>query len=335
LRTAAGWSAAPGWLQRLYAVRAVAGLAWPSKAELLQRLGRDPDPRVQGEALGALASADSALPLGPVFLEGLASPDPLVRANAAEGLGKRLDPAYFSALMQAYDRAQRDSINDAALAAVDALARLAGRGVPVATSFFLRFRPATNPIVRSRVAQRFGTGEGSWGEPRPIDTGRNIAFYRQVVQELMAPVLAGEAAPRVRVSTSRGDIVLALDPVAAPLTVHNFLELIRSGFYARPDLRWHRVVPNFVLQDGDPRGDGSGGPPHVIRDEINLLRYGRGVLGMALSGPDTGGSQFFITHSPQPHLDGGYTIFGKVVAGIEVADAILQDDRITTIEVVR
>jgi cyclophilin family peptidyl-prolyl cis-trans isomerase len=87
-------------------------------------------------------------------------------------------------------------------------------------------------------------------------------------------------------------------------------------------------VPNFVLQDGDPRGDGSGGPGHAIRDEINTLRYARGSLGMALSGPDTGGSQFFITHSAQPHLDGGYTVFGRVVEGMDVADAILQDDPI-------
>ncbi|HEX9670378.1 MAG TPA: peptidylprolyl isomerase, partial [Thermoanaerobaculia bacterium] len=93
-------------------------------------------------------------------------------------------------------------------------------------------------------------------------------------------------------------------------------------------LRFHRIVPDFVVQDGDPRGDGSGGPGYSIRDEINRLRYRRGAVGMALSGPDTGGSQWFVTLTPQPHLDGGYTVFGEVVAGMEALDQLLQGDAI-------
>ena len=93
------------------------------------------------------------------------------------------------------------------------------------------------------------------------------------------------------------------------------------------------MVPNFVVQGGDPRGDGSGGPGHAIRDELNRRRYLRGTLGMALSGPDTGGSQFFIAHSPQPHLDGGYTVFGQVIGGADVLDRIVQGDRIVRITV--
>src|SRR2546430_11021500 len=95
--------------------------------------------------------------------------------------------------------------------------------------------------------------------------------------------------------------------------------------------RSHRVVPNFVVQDGDPRGDGWGGPGFVLRDEMNPVRYDVGTMGMALSGPDTGGSQFFITHSPQPHLDGGYTVFGRLVSGFTVLSAIAQGDRIRSI----
>jgi len=91
------------------------------------------------------------------------------------------------------------------------------------------------------------------------------------------------------------------------------------------------VVPDFVIQDGDPRGDGNGGPGYAIRDEINPRRYGRGAVGMALSGPDTGGSQFFVTHSPQPHLDGVYTLFGQVIQGDDVLDRIVQGDRIRRI----
>jgi cyclophilin family peptidyl-prolyl cis-trans isomerase len=115
----------------------------------------------------------------------------------------------------------------------------------------------------------------------------------------------------------------------APLTVANFLSLAKSGYYR--NTRFHRVVPNFVIQDGDPADTGNGGPGYSIRDEFNPRRYDRGMVGMALSGPDTGGSQYFITHSPQPHLDGHYTIFGRVVGGMSVVDAILQYDRILAV----
>jgi cyclophilin family peptidyl-prolyl cis-trans isomerase len=91
------------------------------------------------------------------------------------------------------------------------------------------------------------------------------------------------------------------------------------------------VVPDFVVQGGDPEGDGWGGPGYALRDEINRLRYGRGALGMALSGPDTGGSQFFVALSPQPHLDGGFTVFGRVVEGDEVLDQLRQRDRIVRV----
>ena len=111
--------------------------------------------------------------------------------------------------------------------------------------------------------------------------------------------------------------------------MQNFLRLVDRRFF--DGSRWHRVVPNFVIQDGDPRGDGNGGPGWVIRDEIDRRRYDRGAVGMALSGPDTGGSQFFVTHSPQPHLDGGYTVFGQVVQGTDVLDQIVQGDRIRRI----
>ena len=101
--------------------------------------------------------------------------------------------------------------------------------------------------------------------------------------------------------------------------------------YSPAGSTWHRVVPNFVVQDGDPRGDGWGGPGFALRDEVNPARYETGTVGMALSGPDTGGSQFFITHSPQPHLDGTYTVFGRVVSGLAALDAIGQGARIRSI----
>jgi cyclophilin family peptidyl-prolyl cis-trans isomerase len=104
------------------------------------------------------------------------------------------------------------------------------------------------------------------------------------------------------------------------------LWLVRSGFY--DGLTFHRVVPGFVSQGGDPRGDGAGGPGYLIPCEVNSRRYHAGVMGMALSGLDTGGSQFFFTHTPQPHLDGRYTAFGEIVEGLEVAAGLIEGDLI-------
>jgi len=109
------------------------------------------------------------------------------------------------------------------------------------------------------------------------------------------------------------------------------VQLARSGFFN--NLAFHRVVPNFVIQGGDPRGDGNGGPGYQIRCEINELPYERGAVGMALSGKDTGGSQWFVTHSAQPHLDGGYTVFGRVREGMDIVDQIARGDRILSVTI--
>jgi cyclophilin family peptidyl-prolyl cis-trans isomerase len=137
--------------------------------------------------------------------------------------------------------------------------------------------------------------------------------------------------PQVYIDTARGTVQVELAVLDAPLTVENFIVLARKGYF--DGLQIHRVVPAFVVQDGDPRGDGSGGPGFSIRDELNDRPYTRGTLGMALSGPDTGGSQWFVTHAPQPHLEGRYTVFGRVVQGMDVVDALEVGDTITSVRV--
>ncbi|HTK37406.1 MAG TPA: peptidylprolyl isomerase [Pyrinomonadaceae bacterium] len=135
------------------------------------------------------------------------------------------------------------------------------------------------------------------------------------------------------ITTEKGAFTIDLLPDDAPLTVDNFIKLARSNYFNGVEV--HRVVPNFVMQDGDPRGDGNGGPGWSIRCEINTVPYDRGAVGMALSGKDTGGSQWFVTHSPQPHLDGGYTVFGKVSdADMKVVDNIVRGDKIVTIKII-
>ena len=136
--------------------------------------------------------------------------------------------------------------------------------------------------------------------------------------------------PRVFLRTKHGRIEIHLNVVEAPLMSAAFLDLARRGFY--DGLTFHRVVPGFVIQGGDPRGDGNGGPGFALRDELGQRPYGRGVVGMALSGKDTGGSQLFITLAPAPHLDGRYTVFGWVASGMEVADKIRPGDVIEKVE---
>jgi len=140
-----------------------------------------------------------------------------------------------------------------------------------------------------------------------------------------------DVSTHVYIDTDKGSIEVELAIIDAPLTVENFITLAKKGFFN--GLSVHRVVPNFVVQDGDPRGDGEGGPGYTIRDELNERPYLRGTLGMALDWPDSGGSQWFITHSPQPHLDAKYTVFGRVVNGMEIVDQIQQSDVIRRVRI--
>jgi peptidyl-prolyl cis-trans isomerase B (cyclophilin B) len=143
-----------------------------------------------------------------------------------------------------------------------------------------------------------------------------------------------EPLPQVTLQTSKGNIVLELAEDDAPNTVANFISLAEKGFY--DGLTFHRVIPDFMIQGGCPLGTGAGGPGYVIADEFSpRLRHTRGVISMANAGPNTGGSQFFITHSPQPHLDGKHAIFGKVISGLEVVDVIRKGDKILKVAVDR
>jgi peptidyl-prolyl cis-trans isomerase B (cyclophilin B) len=138
---------------------------------------------------------------------------------------------------------------------------------------------------------------------------------------------------RATLQTERGDIELELSPQHAPNTVNNFVFLAKEGFY--DGVSFHRVISNFVIQGGDPTGSGSGGPGYRFADELigNPLKHEKGAISMANAGPNTNGSQFFITHSPQPHLDGKHTVFGKVVKGQDVVDAIRQGDHMLKVTI--
>ena len=138
---------------------------------------------------------------------------------------------------------------------------------------------------------------------------------------------------KATLDTPRGQIVIELYPQHAPKTVNNFVFLAKEGYY--DGLLFHRVISNFMIQGGDPTGTGRGGPGYKFEDETkgNPLKHGTGSLSMANAGPNTNGSHFFITHAPQPHLDGKHTVFGKVVEGQSVVDAIRQGDAMTKVTI--
>ena len=322
----AGAAASPDEALRARAAEAAGQLGLPAGGEVLARLAGDPAARVRSAALSAWLAADPEA--DEVARRALGDPDLAVRATALDWLAEH-PVAPLADLDRALGGIYRDGAEEAGLAALRALAARAEaepaeRGALIA---LLEKAAASGPYVLRREAgaalDRLG-----WPVPplEPAATGRDARAYREVVQSTRQPRM-------VDLRTQRGTIRVRLACPQAPLTCLNFLQLAGQGFY--DGLTFHRVVPDFVLQGGDPRGDGTGGPGYAIRDEINLLRYGRGAVGMALAGPDTGGSQFFLTLSPQPHLDGGYTVFGEVVSGSEVMDQIRIGDRIETVVEVR
>jgi len=151
--------------------------------------------------------------------------------------------------------------------------------------------------------------------------------YREFARRFVATPASPDAHPHIFIETDqRGIIEVELLGPEAPLTVVNFLTLLDRRFFDRG--RWQRVIPNLVARGGDPRGDGWGGPGYAIRDEVNPLRFNGYVLAMGLSGPDTGGSQWFLTLGPQPQLDGVYTVFGRVVGSPSTLLRITQGDQI-------
>lgn len=255
-----------------------------------------------------------------VLRQHLKDGDVIVRATAAELLGNQPpNEANTQALIQALPRALRDrDLNDAALAILDALGKQKSAAANEAVKTGLD--SSDHLIRRKAVALLKANGAGDFSNRiGTVQTRNTEADYRRAIKRIGRRVTA-------TVVTSKGSFTIEFLPEDAPLTVDNFVMLARRGYFNGQTVP--RVVPNFVVQAGDPRGDTNGGPGYSIRCEINEVPYDRAAVGMALSGKDTGGSQWFVTHSPQPHLDGGYTVFGRVVSGMDIVDRIARGDTI-------
>ena len=231
--------------------------------------------------------------------------------------------------------------NDAQLAILSALVKLdkaqsfeSLRLALNAPDYLVR-KHAANLIKQNDLTKDFSNVEKMVGSVKPYDakTGTKLGQILNTEADYVRAVSRKNGQTKAVLTTEKGKFTIDLMPEDAPLTVDNFIKLARGNYFNGVSV--HRVVPNFVMQDGDPRGDGNGGPGWSIRDEINMLEYSRGAVGMALSGKDTGGSQWFVTHSPQPHLDGGYTVFGRVnESDMKIVDTIVRGDKILKVEII-
>jgi len=168
------------------------------------------------------------------------------------------------------------------------------------------------------------TEEGKTGRKRLGPAGK--------VERLAAPIVEPGKRYSASIRTNRGTFEIEFAADEAPLTVSNFVNLARNGFY--DGLAFHRIIADFMAQGGCPQGTGTGGPGYKFADEFSpRLRNVRGALSMANSGPNTNGSQFFICYAPQPHLDGKHSVFGRVVRGMEVVDSLKNGDRMEEVAV--
>jgi cyclophilin family peptidyl-prolyl cis-trans isomerase/HEAT repeat protein len=317
----------PVWFVRagLAAALAIAGDE-ASQARLLAML-KDDDARVLPAVLEALRQARGGDAVD-TLRRHLDHTDFAVRMAAADQLAALKVTGLSEALAASNARARGDLEMDARLSLVPLLALQKD----ARASAVLREMAASDPArpVRARAAQALRALGETPPPTGPEPVVRPALDYREALAPYEVTPDAPVFTPRVFLHTRQGRIEIHLNVVEAPLMSAAFLDLARRGFY--DGLTFHRVVPGFVIQGGDPRADGNGGPGFALRDELGERPYGRGVVGMALSGKDTGGSQLFITLAPAPHLDGRYTVFGWVATGMEVADRIRPGDVIEKVE---
>ena len=280
--------------------------------------------------------------LSDVLRKYLENRDLFVRTTAAELMGEQpTTKENVEALKTAFPKSLKTDkqYNDAQLAILSALVKLDKKEAVDSLKLaldapdFLVRRHAAALIKQNDLTKDFQNTDGEVGTVKSYNPktkmklgqilNANADYVRAVSRKNAKAIL----------TTEKGIFTIEFFPEAAPLTVDNFIKLARKNYFN--GLAIHRVVANFVMQDGDPRGDGNGGPGWQIRDEMNTIPYERGAVGMALSGKDTGGSQWFVTHSPQPHLDGGYTVFGRVnETDMKIVDNLVRGDKITSVKIV-
>ena len=341
------------WREAAAAANALAVLAGPSSFARLLELAGHPNPYFRARLAEALAktghpqaaqelqtlyqagpgvvkvqvlSALSRLPFGqrlPLYRLALSENDAVLTAIVAGQMAEapKAARALADLLLAAFKTLPAPVDVEAAAMIFDAFAKLKiQKAVPLLEA---QLNVPDRPYARAAARALEQLTGRTYADRLPRETRPHQKFTLADIKALRGRVAV--------VNTEKGAIEIQLFPDDAPLTTLNFVRLARQGFFN--GLNFHRVVPNFVIQGGDPRGDSWGSPGYSIRSEFNRRRYFRGMVGMASAGPDTEGCQFFITHSEQPHLDGRYTLFGRIIRGRDVLDAIQVGDRILSVEI--
>jgi len=302
------------------AAESLSFLAPEWSAATRERLAADPDPFVRGKVLDGLKTPDAVRAARAIVDSAVSDRDAGVRASALDALARLEDPSLWPVFRDAVVRSAGDAAPDVPIEALAAAgARPADPGAREVVDEAYR-HPSTlvSRLARRQLVETFHADPSAY-PLREYLTRRSPSDYAAIAARAARPWTA-------RVETERGVFRIRLAGADAPMTVDNFLTLAEKKYF--DGARIHRVVPGFVVQDGDPTGTGNGGPGYEIRDELVPTTYRTGTVGMALSGPDTGGSQWFATQSPQPHLDGIYTVFGQVESGMEVVSRVEQGDKI-------
>lgn len=299
----------------------------PQAFDVATELLSDDDPRVRRKALEAMLEFEKVN--APNLLRtALDDPDFTVVVTAIDAITSQKDSTFIERLEDIYSEHLSDKEPDVRLTVIQGLSDWVDSTTTEQTMLdvFDRALDDSDYHVRKAAIGAFGKiGIDESAALGVFDTDISSENFDAIFNRFISN-------PTAVIKTNRGDIKLELLYDVAPKTVNNFVDLARSGFYDRKI--WHRVIPSFVIQDGCPRGDGYGGPGYSIRCEYNRKRYTRGTVGMARSGKDTGGSQFFVAHTALPHLDGRYTVFGQVVSGMRIVDRIEVGDSIRTIEII-
>lgn len=318
------WMQHPDWRYRIAGFTAYATDTKADRLNLVRTMLTDADDHVRENAFSMIPNSatdgDVRLLLQPLY----ASTDPIIRTGAFRSAARRATAADIPIALTALRNTNaKDEERMAAYRLVaSAWARDSAHiDSPTQQSLRTWSAPAAyneRQIVAHVTPMLTWVALASPPAPRPLED------YQRLVRQWYAP---NATQPRAVIHTDYGDVTIELFGRDAPLIVESFVKLAKAGFYQ--NTTFHRVVPNFVVQDGD----GSGAPVPTLRESYSRQRHERGAVGLATSGPDTGGSQYYLCHSTQPHLDGGYTVFGRVIDGLDVMDRIVQGDRMIRIEV--
>ncbi len=308
------------WPENYYLIKVLQEIDSPASTNLLIKMAEVPNMAQVSLVFEGLVN-QSTVPLG-LLIEKLQLNDPAVTTIIASKLALVKDTTTVPALISTYKKLHAPVDIEPMQQILVALDSINSRKAV--------------PLLEQELANPFPLIHNSAREALKHITSQDYqlpAVANQSMTRWNFPSVDPKSRPKIKFTTTKGDFVIVLYPDKAPVTVANFIQLVNSEFYN--DIYFHRVIPGFVIQGGDPRGDGWGGPGYTIPCEYNDIFYDRGVVGVAHAGKDTGGSQFFITQTPQPHLNGKHTAFGRVISGMKVVDKIQIFDKILKAELIK